>query len=61
MRVKDLMTTDVLTVRPSTPLKDAAVLLAERRISGLPVVDDENGWLGRCRADHVGPLRYPLK
>jgi CBS domain-containing protein len=46
MRVKDLMTTDVLTVRPSTLLKDAAALLAERRISGLPVVDDEGRVLG---------------
>jgi CBS domain-containing protein len=46
MKVKDLMTTDVLTVRPSTQLKDAAALLAERRISGLPVVDDENRVLG---------------
>jgi len=46
MRVKDLMTQDVLTVRSSTQLKDAAALLAERRISGLPVVDDENHVLG---------------
>jgi CBS domain-containing protein len=46
MRVKDLMTTNVLTVRPSTPLKEAAALLAERRISGLPVVDDEARVLG---------------
>jgi CBS domain-containing protein len=46
MRVKDLMTEDVLTVRPTTQLKDAAALLAGRRISGLPVVDDENHVLG---------------
>jgi CBS domain-containing protein len=39
MRVKDVMTTEVLTVRPETTLKDAAALLAERGISGLPVVD----------------------
>src|SRR5262245_44310746 len=46
MRVKDLMTNDVLTVRSSTQLKDAAALLAERRISGLPVVDHEHHVLG---------------
>jgi CBS domain-containing protein len=40
------MTTDVLTVRPSMPLKEAAALLAEHRISGLPVVDDERRVLG---------------
>jgi CBS domain-containing protein len=46
MRVKDLMTTDVLTVQTSTLLKDAAALLAQHRISGLPVVDDERHVLG---------------
>jgi CBS domain-containing protein len=46
MKVKDLMTTDVLTVRPSTQLKEAAALLAEHRISGLPVVDDQGRVLG---------------
>ena len=46
MRIKDLMTTDVLTVRVTTQLKDAARLLAEHRISGLPVVDDDGRVLG---------------
>jgi CBS domain-containing protein len=46
MRVKELMTTDVLTVRPNTQLKDAAQLLAEHRISGLPVVDEDSRVLG---------------
>ena len=46
MRVQDLMTTNVLTVRTSAPLKDAAALLAERRISGVPVVDDDRHVLG---------------
>jgi CBS domain-containing protein len=40
------MTKDVLTVAPSTQLKDAAQLLAEHRISGLPVVDDDGRVLG---------------
>lgn len=39
MRVKDAMTTDVVTVQPGTSLKDAARTLVERKISGLPVVD----------------------
>jgi len=46
MRIKDLMTTTVLTVQPGTELKDAAALLAEHRVSGLPVVDDEGHVLG---------------
>jgi CBS domain-containing protein len=46
VRVKDLMTRDVVTVATGTPLKDAATLLTERRISGLPVVDDERRVIG---------------
>ena len=46
MKVQDLMTRSVLTVRPDTPLKDAAALLSEHRISGLPVVDGERRVLG---------------
>jgi CBS domain-containing protein len=41
MKVADAMSADVLTVAPETPLKDAAALLAQNRISGLPVL--ENG------------------
>lgn len=40
VRVRDVMTSDVVTIRSDTPLKDAAVTMARRRISGLPVVDD---------------------
>jgi CBS domain-containing protein len=39
MKVKEVMTTAVLTVRPDTTLKDAAAMLAEHGISGLVVVD----------------------
>lgn len=40
MIVSQLMTTDVVTVRPDTSLKDVACMLATQRISGLPVVQD---------------------
>ena len=36
----DIMTRDVQTVFPHTSLRYVAKLLAERRISGVPVVDD---------------------
>jgi CBS domain-containing protein len=39
MRVEDVMTTEVVTVTPETPLKEAARLLSCSRVSGLPVVD----------------------
>jgi CBS domain-containing protein len=42
MRVEDLMTKDVITVTPETPLKQVALLLVEKGISGLPVVDGDD-------------------
>jgi CBS domain-containing protein len=46
MRVEDVMTTGVWTVRSDTRLKEAAEILTNRRISGLPVVDGENHVVG---------------
>lgn len=39
MLVKDVMTVPAVTVRTDTALKEVALLLTEKRISGLPVVD----------------------
>ena len=38
MRVEDVMTTEVWTVRSDTRLKEAAGILTKQRISGLPVL-----------------------
>jgi CBS domain-containing protein len=46
MRVEDVMTIEVCTVRPDTRLKEAAEILTSRHISGLPVVDGENHVVG---------------
>jgi CBS domain-containing protein len=39
MRVRDVMTTDVVTVTPDTDLRHLASLLVQKRISGVPVVE----------------------
>ena len=39
LRLRDIMTTDVVTVSPQTTLRDAAELLAARHVGGAPVVD----------------------
>lgn len=44
--VADVMTKDPITVRPVTPLNEVIKILAEQRISGLPVVDDAGKLLG---------------
>ena len=44
--VKDLMTTQVVTVGPETPFKEIVARLVEHRVSALPVVDDHGRVLG---------------
>ena len=46
MKVKDVMTTRVITVKADQTRQQAARLLAQHRISGLPVVDDDNVLVG---------------
>lgn len=40
VKAKEIMTTAVHAVRTDTPLKDVAELMAEKEISGLPVLDN---------------------
>ena len=46
IKVKEIMTRDVLSISPSTSTIEAIDLLLENRISGLPVVDDDNKLIG---------------
>ena len=44
--VAEIMTTDVVTVSPETSLQEAIQILAEREISGLPVVNSQGDLVG---------------
>jgi len=44
--VAEVMSRDPIVVRPETPLNEAIQILAEKRISGLPVVDDTGKLVG---------------
>lgn len=46
MLAKDIMTTNVTKVAKDTPAKEIAKLLIEKRISGVPVVDEHGCILG---------------
>lgn len=46
MKIKDVMTRDVITVGPETPLKEAAAILGRKGISGLVVVDGDGAIVG---------------
>jgi CBS domain-containing protein len=41
MQVREIMTRDVVTVQPASPVTTVARLFREKAISGVPVVDDE--------------------
>ena len=44
--ILEVMTPNPITVTPKTDLKDAIALLAENKISGLPVIDEEDNLVG---------------
>jgi CBS domain-containing protein len=46
MKIRDVMTTDVVTVDSDTSLKEVAATLAERHISGVPVLSGHGRLLG---------------
>lgn len=45
-QVKDIMTTNVVTVRPDATMREAASLILRHGVSGLPIVDDRHRLLG---------------
>ncbi|PLV56173.1 CBS and ACT domain-containing protein [Thermotoga sp. SG1] len=46
LKISEIMTKDVITVNENTPIEDAARIMEERDISGLPVVDDAGKLVG---------------
>ncbi|MGA8014986.1 MAG: CBS domain-containing protein [Candidatus Dormiibacterota bacterium] len=46
MTAGDVMSTELITAAPTTPIKQVAGLLVEHRISGVPVVNPEGGIVG---------------
>lgn len=55
---KDIMTPDPIVVRPETEIPEAARLLLEKNINGIPVVNDNNELVGIiCQSDLVAMQR----
>ena len=46
IKIKDIMTPDPITLRENDSVEKAAVIMLENRISGMPIVDDENHVIG---------------
>jgi len=53
MRAYDIMTREVATVTPETPIEDLCDLFRERRITGAPVVDPGGRLVGIVSKDDV--------
>ena len=54
LNASDIMTTEVITVKKETSLKELAEILYKNRINGVPVVDDEGLLIGIiCESDLV--------
>lgn len=54
LKVKDIMTTDVIKVSPDTEITQATKILLEKRINGLPVVDNNGDLQGIiCQSDLI--------
>lgn len=60
--IAQVMSQPVRTVRPDTPLAEAAHLMVSERISGLPVVNNEGHMVGLItEADFLGALGVPAQ
>lgn len=46
MNAEDIMTSNVITVSPTDSVKKVIQVLIEKKVSGVPVVDDQNNVLG---------------
>ncbi len=54
MKIAEIMTTEVIAVQPETKISQAAGLLLEKHVNGLPVVDEENNLVGiLCQSDLI--------
>jgi len=68
MKVRDLMTTEPVTTTPDAPLKEAARMMVEHGVSGLPVLDADGALVGmvtegdflRQEANRDQPYRLSL-
>jgi CBS domain-containing protein len=59
MLVKDCMTTKVVSVKPDMKISNAAKMMIDYRISGLPVTDDNNRVISMITKSDIVQLTLP--
>ncbi|HUW17793.1 MAG TPA: CBS domain-containing protein [Sedimentisphaerales bacterium] len=58
LKARDIMTTDVISVKKDTPILDAVELLIDNEITGVPVVEEDMTLLGILTEKDVLRLFY---
>ena len=58
LKARDIMNTNVVSVKKDTPIFEAVKLLVERNISGLPVVEDDMTLIGILSEKDVVDVFY---
>ncbi len=53
LKVKDVMTKDVIVAKPSTTMREVQVLMRENRITGVPIVEEDNTLAGIISMDDI--------
>ncbi|OQX01502.1 MAG: hypothetical protein BWK73_45825 [Thiothrix lacustris] len=59
MKVKDIMNKSVKTANPNTPVRDLVEVMCFNKISGMPVVDDNNNVVGVVSEKDVLRKMFP--
>lgn len=59
MLVQDIMHIDVKVARPDTSVRDVAIVMCFNKISGLPVVDENNDIVGVISEKDILKAMYP--
>jgi len=59
MKASDVMTADVVSVRPDVPVKDVAKILLKNGISAVPVVDENGSPIGMVSEGDLIPRPEP--
>ncbi|KAF0135093.1 MAG: hypothetical protein FD145_231 [Candidatus Saganbacteria bacterium] len=59
MKISELMTKEVFTIPPDMSVKEAARLLMDKEISGLPVVDKDNKVIGMLTEKDIISMAMP--
>ncbi len=60
MKIRDIMETEVFTIKKEARYEEVAKVLYEKNVSGLPVVDDDGRVLGVVSEKDIFRVLYPF-